>query len=356
MVIKNRKEENGMQIKIGNLIIGQDFISVQTMLKNPIDNLDLSIKKINRLSKIGCDIIRITIPDQKSLLNLKEILKVTPIPVVADIHFNHSLAISAIEAGVHKVRINPGNIGDEQKVKKVIDCLKEYNIPVRIGINGGSLPSHLKEKYSDPVKVMLESAKEEIGYFEKYGYDKIVLSFKSSSVIETIKINKLAKKEFLFPLHIGVTEAGDLQDGTIKNSIGIGTLLLEGIGDTIRVSLTSKEEDEIEVGKKILESIGLRKSNIEIISCPTCGRTEVDIASIVKSLKQKTAGLTIRESLKIAVMGCIVNGPGESENSDFGVACGKNDSMIFNKGKKIKTVKNSAILDELLILLNNYDK
>jgi (E)-4-hydroxy-3-methylbut-2-enyl-diphosphate synthase len=343
-----------MKIKVGNLIIGDGFIPVQTMIKNSLLDLDLTIKKILDLSKCGCDMIRITIPEEKVIHNLKEVLKVSPIPVVADIHFDHRLAILAAEAGVHKIRINPGNIGNEGRVKEVIDCLKDCHIPVRIGINGGSLPSHLKMKYDDNVEMMLEAAREEMRYFEKYGYENIVLSFKSSNVLETIKVNRLAKKEFAFPLHIGITEAGDKHDGTIKNSIGIGTLLLDGIGDTIRVSLTSKEEDEISAGIKILESVGLRKSMIEIISCPTCGRTEVDIGLLVAGMKEKTSSMKLKKPLKIAIMGCVVNGPGEAGNADFGVACGKNSSIIFNKGKKIKTVKNSEILDELLLITKEY--
>ncbi len=346
------------QIKVGSVIIGGDYIPIQTMLKNPVKDVKTSLDKIFNLKGIGCDIIRITVPDQESALYIKEVVKESPIPIVADIHFDYKLAIAAIEAGVCKVRINPGNIGNEEKVKKVIDCLKERRIPVRIGINGGSLPIQLKEKYgNDTIKIMLEAAKEEMNYFEKYGYDQIILSFKSSDTMETIKVNKIAKKEFGTLLHIGVTEAGDLQDGTIKNAIGISNLLLEGAGDTIRVSLTSKEEDEIIVGKKILESIGKRKADIEIVSCPTCGRTEANIQNIVSELKkhiQNTKNLKTVKPLKISVMGCIVNGPGEAEKSDFGVACGKDNSILFIAGKKIKTVKNRAIFDELLLILEDY--
>ena len=342
-------------VKVGSVIIGEDYIPIQTMLKNPVKDVETSLYKINNLQKIGCDIIRITVPDEESAFYLREVVKQSTIPIVADIHFDYKLAIKAIEAGVHKVRINPGNIGSEEKVKKVIDCLKEYQIPVRIGINGGSLPLHLKEKYNfDTIKIMLEAAKEEVNYFEKYGYDKIVLSFKFSDVMETIKVNKLAKKEFGLPLHIGVTEAGDLQDGAIKNAIGISNLLLAGVGNTIRVSLTSREEDEIIVGKKILESIGKRKAHIEIVSCPTCGRTEVNIEKIVAEVKKHIQNIKTTKPLKISVMGCIVNGPGEAEKSDFGVACGKDQSIIFKSGKKIKTVKNSEIFDELLIILKDY--
>lgn len=346
-----------MIINVGNVVIGQKPIPIQTMIKNNIIDIDKTISKIKNLSIIGCDIIRVAVPDKNSITYLKEIIKNSEIPIVADIHFDYKLAIMSIEAGVHKIRINPGNITKKVKVKNIIDCLKEYNIPVRIGINSGSLPFHLIKKYNnDVIKIMIESAKEEISYFEEYGYNKIVLSFKSSNVLETIKINRIAKKEFDFPLHIGVTEAGDIIDGTVKNTSGLSILLNEGIGDTIRVSLTSSEEDEVKVGKKILESIGLAESNIDIISCPTCGRTETDIGKIVSEIKTKITYKRFKKNIKIAVMGCIVNGPGEAKNSDFGVACGKNKSIIFRDGKKIKVIKNNSILKELLLLCNEYDE
>lgn len=341
-----------MIINVGNVIIGQKYIPIQTMIKNHISDLDKTINKLKKLSNIGCDIVRVAVPDKNSINSLSKILKYSKIPVVADIHFDYRLAIMSIQAGVHKIRINPGNIGNKKNIKNIIDCLKEYNIPVRIGINSGSLPLHLMKKYNNDIsKIMIESAKEEIKYFEQYGYDKIVLSFKSSDVQEVIKINRIAKEQFIFPLHIGVTEAGDFIDGTIKNTTGLSILLNEGIGDTIRVSLTSSEENEIKVGKKILESLGLREPNINIISCPTCGRTEVDIEKIVSKIKAKTSKINSKKNIKIAVMGCIVNGPGEAKNSDFGVACGKNKSIIFKNGEKIKVINNDFILDELLLLL-----
>ncbi len=338
-------------VKIKNLTIGNGSIPIQTMLKNRVKETDLTLKKIKKFANMGCDIIRISVPDEDELNGLKIVLKESPIPIVADIHFDYRLAIKSIEAGVHKVRINPGNIGNEDRVKEIIQCLKEYNIPVRIGINGGSLPKHLTSKYKNSIDTMIESAKEEIGYFEKYGYDKIVLSFKSSSVIETIEVNEKASTLFPFPLHIGVTEAGDLIDGTVKNSIGISALLQKNIGDTIRVSLTAPEENEIIVGKKILESLGKREELLEIISCPTCGRTNGNISQIVVSLKEKIAEKNINRRIKIAVMGCVVNGPGEASNATFGVACGNERSIIFENGEKLKTVDNTQILDELMILL-----
>ncbi len=344
-----------MKINVGNVIIGEKYIPIQTMIKNHISNLEKTINKLNSLSDIGCDIVRVAVPNKKSIISLKELLKYSKIPIVADIHFDYRLAIMSIEAGVHKIRINPGNIREKTKIRDIISCLKEYKIPVRIGINSGSLPKHLINKYNnDTVKIMIESAKEEIGYFNEYGYDKIVLSFKSSNVIETVKVNRLAKKEFNYPIHLGITEAGDILDGTIKNSVGISILLNEKIGDTIRVSLTSSEEDEVNVGKKILESIGLRKPDIEIISCPKCGRTVANIDKIVAQVKEKILNKKFKKSLKIAIMGCIVNGPGEAKNSDFGIACGEKKSIIFKDGKKIKVINNNTILEELLLIASEY--
>jgi len=344
-----------MIINVGNVKIGSDYIPIQTMIKNHINEVDKIIKKIHYLSNSGCDLIRVAVPDANAVKFLKLIIKDSVIPVIADIHFDYKLAIMAVEAGVCKVRINPGNIGDEKNIKKIIDCVKANDIPVRIGINSGSLPKKLINKYgNDNLKIMIESAREELSYFEKYNFNKLVLSFKSSNVIETIKINQMAKKEFPYPLHIGVTEAGDKMDGTIKNSIGISYLLLNGIGDTIRVSLTSKEEDEITAAKKILEAIGKRKALLEIISCPTCSRTETNIEDLVENFKLKAKDIKLKENVKVAVMGCVVNGPGEASHSDFGVACGKGKSIIFKKGKKIKIINNKRILDELLIILKDY--
>ena len=342
-------------ISVGNIKIGdKNFIPVQTMLKNPVWEIDKTLKKLETLVQLGCDILRITVPDKQALDGLKEILKVTKIPIVADIHFDYRLAIASIEAGVHKVRINPGNIGDKNCVQSVIDCLKKHNTPVRIGINKGSLPKHLKEKYKDPIKVMIESAREEAGYFREAGYDNVVLSFKSSTVMETIAVNRLAKQEFDYPLHIGVTEAGDLADGTIKNSIGIATLLQEGIGDTIRVSLTAAEEEEVKTGIKILEALKLRESRVEIISCPTCGRTQIELASLVEQVKTLTEGKRFCKNLKIAVMGCVVNGPGEAGECDFGIAGGKEQSILFKNGEKLKVIKNDCIMPEMQQLLMEY--
>ncbi|MBN2544637.1 MAG: flavodoxin-dependent (E)-4-hydroxy-3-methylbut-2-enyl-diphosphate synthase [Spirochaetes bacterium] len=344
-----------MIINVGNVKIGSDYIPIQTMIKNPINQVDKIIKKIEYLSNSGCDLIRVAVPDANSIKFLKLIVKKSVIPIIADIHFDHKLAIMAVDAGVSKIRINPGNIQDEKKIKEIIECVKTNDIPVRIGINSGSLPKHLIKQYgNDNLKIMIESAREELKFFEKYNFDKIVLSFKSSNVIETIKINQIAKKEFQYPLHIGATEAGDITDGTIKNSIALSYLLLNGIGDTIRVSLTSNEENEIIVAKKILESTGKRKSLLEIISCPTCSRTEINIENIVKDIKDRIKDIKLKKSVKIAVMGCIVNGPGEAMHADFGVACGKGKSIIFKKGKKIKIINNNRILDELLIILKDY--
>lgn len=343
-----------MIIKVGNKTIGGGDIPIQTMIKNSPYDHKTTIDKLERLFTIGADIVRITVPDEKSIESLSIIIKESPLPIVADIHFDYKLAIKAIEAGVAKVRINPGNIGDKSRVGEIVACLKEYNIPVRIGINAGSLPEHLILKNLSHIDTMIESACEEINYFEEFGYDKIVLSFKSSNVMETIKVNRIAKAKFGLPLHIGVTEAGDKFDGAIKNSVGISNLLLDNIGDTIRVSLTSSEEDEVIAGRKILEAVGKLTPDIEIISCPTCGRTEVSIENLVAEFKERIKGKRFNKKIKAAIMGCVVNGPGESKDADFGVACGKNKSIIFSEGKTLKTVKNSDILDELIIQIKKY--
>jgi len=344
-------------INVGNKYIGNSYIPLQTMIKNPVTDIDKTISKIDMLHKEGCDIIRISIPDNESVTALKKVLESSPIPVVADIHFDYKLAIASIEAGVHKVRINPGNIGSKDKIKSVIDALKYHKTPVRIGINGGSINKEaLDESKGDRIEAMIRSAQYEIKLFEDNNYSNIVLSFKSSSVIETIAVNTKAKKLFGYPLHIGVTEAGDLIDGTIKNSCGISHLLLSGIGDTIRVSLTDTELEEIKVGKRILEACGKREPDFEIVSCPTCGRTSGEIVSIVKHLKNSIDAHSLKKKLKIAVMGCIVNGPGEAKECDFGVACGKDNSIIFKNGNKIKTVKNIHIIDELLLLAGEYNE
>jgi (E)-4-hydroxy-3-methylbut-2-enyl-diphosphate synthase len=344
-----------MKIKVGDITIGGDFIPIQTMIKNPLRQVDLTIEKIKNLYQIGCDIIRVAVPDKNSIPYIKKIVNKSPIPIVADIHFDYQLAIMASECGVQKIRINPGNIGDEKHIKKVIDCAKEKNIPIRIGINAGSLSKNLIEKYNnDHIKIMIESAKEELKYFKKNHYHNVVLSFKSSNVMETIQINQIAKKMFPYPLHIGVTEAGDVFDGVIKNTAALSVLLNQKIGDTIRVSLTGKEDEEIIAAKQILESLAIRKALLNVISCPTCSRTETDIVKIVRLLKQNINIKKIKKPLKIAVMGCIVNGPGESKEADFGVACGKQQSIIFKNGKKLKLIKNDQILDELIIMTEQY--
>jgi (E)-4-hydroxy-3-methylbut-2-enyl-diphosphate synthase len=343
-----------LHIRVGNAVIGGRHIPIQTMIKNRVTDVDTTLGKIESLAAIGCDIIRITVPDMEAVQGLRRVLTHTVLPIVADIHFDYRLAILAVEAGVHKIRINPGNIGDENKVRKVIDCLKEHNVPVRIGINGGSLPRRLKTRYSDPVEAMIEAARQEIGYFEERGYRNIVLSFKSSSVMETISVNRLARQGFPYPFHIGVTEAGDMIDGTVKNAAGIAALLLDYIGNTIRVSLTAPEEDEVIVAKKILEAVGRREPSYEIISCPACGRTDGDIGRMVRSIKQNLAGKALSKQLKIAVMGCVVNGPGEAEHADFGVACGKGKSVLFKNGARLKVVHNDDILDEMMTLLEEY--
>lgn len=345
-----------MIVKVASYNIGnKNIIPIQTMLKNPVTDIDLTLEKIEQLYNEGCDLIRITVPDKSVIPALTEVVNISKIPIIADIHFDYKMAIAALEAGVAKVRINPGNIGDLSKVKKIISALKEHDKPVRIGINRGSLPRDIKEKYKNPIEMMLEAARREVKYFEDENFEKIILSFKSSSVLETIEVNKRAAKEFKYPLHLGVTEAGDKLDGAIKNTAGLVPLLINNIGDTIRVSLTADEIEEIRVGKKILESSGLLQPQIEIISCPTCGRTEINIKDMVKNFKKMILNRKYNKPLKVAIMGCIVNGPGEAEDCDFGIAGGKEKSLIFKNGRKVKIVDNIDVFDEFIKLLKSYE-
>ncbi len=326
---------------------GGNPILIQSMLKMPTEDYDSVIKEINELELLGLDIIRGAIPNMESAKAIGKIVKNTNIPFVADIHFDYKLAIESVKNGVHKLRINPGNIGGKEKVREVVKVLKDYDIPVRIGVNAGSLEKDLLEKYHSPTKeALVESAYRSISYFNEFGYDNIVMSIKSSDVISTIEANRLFSEKYNYPLHLGVTEAGADLSGIVRSSVGIGYLLKEGIGDTIRVSLTGKSRDEVIVAKEILTSLNLRKEGVRIVSCPTCGRCKTDILSIVKSIKEKTSH--IKTPLVIAVMGCSVNGPGEAKEADMGVACGDGKAVFFKEGKTIKTVKIEEV-EELIL-------
>lgn len=344
------------KITLGSLSIGGDSpISVQSM--TTINTLDIEnlLKEIDNLEKVGCQIIRITIPNIKSVSSISIIKKHTKIPIVADIHFNHKLALLSMDAGIDKIRINPGNIGDDKNVKEVLSKAKETNTPIRIGINSGSIEKNLLKKYGHPTpEAMIESAEKHIRICLENDFHNIMFSLKSSNVQLMIEANRLFSQKYNYPLHLGVTEAGPVWQGTIKSSIGIGTLLAEGIGDTIRVSLTGDSVEEVRVGYAILKSLNLIKRGINIVSCPTCGRTISNVVDIAKELEESTKH--IQKNLTVAVMGCVVNGPGEAIEADIGVACGKNNGTIFCNGKILDKIPETEIIQRLLEEIEKFNE
>ncbi|MCD6101864.1 MAG: flavodoxin-dependent (E)-4-hydroxy-3-methylbut-2-enyl-diphosphate synthase [Candidatus Cloacimonetes bacterium] len=344
-MIKRRKTR---ELEIGGLKIGGNSpISVQSMTNTDTRDSEATIKQIKQLEDAGCDIVRIAIPDINSANNIPEIKRLTTIPIIADIHFDYRLALQSVKNGIDALRINPGNIGGHERVKKVVSAAKEAKIPIRIGVNSGSLEKDLEQEYGISAKAITESALRQIKLFEKLGFYDIKISLKSSSVPLTIESYRKMASLVDYPFHLGITEAGTKFSGTIKSAIGIGTLLSEGIGDTIRVSLTDNPVEEVKVGIEILKSLGLRKGPT-IISCPTCGRTEIDVIGIAKKVESEINKLKIKQNLTIAIMGCVVNGPGEAEEADIGIAGGKNQSLLFRKGKRLKTIQEKNIVEELI--------
>ena len=340
------------KVKVGNLTIGDKDIIVQSMTNTKTSDIDGTIAQILSLEKCGCELVRCTVPTKEDAYALKEIVKAVHIPVVADIHFSSELAILAADNGAAKIRINPGNIGSLDKVKYLAQYLKERQIPIRIGVNGGSLDK--KYKHLNQVDGMVESVLEHVHLLEDNNFDDIVISCKSSNVFNMIKAYRKLHELLPYPLHIGVTEAGTYTQGLIKNSIGIGGLLVDGIGDTIRVSLTDTPEKEIYAAQNILKACNLyNKPYCEVVSCPTCGRTEIKVQEYADAIADYCKD--IKKNIKIAVMGCIVNGIGESEGSDFGVAGGKDKSVIFKDGKQLEVVSNDKILDKLKELVDNFN-
>lgn len=343
-------------INIGPIAIGgENPIAVQTMTKTKTADVKATVDQINRCLEVGADIVRVTVNEKEAAENLSQIIKQVKVPIVADIHFNHIFALKAIEAGVAKVRINPGNIGSEDRIKQVLNKAKEYGVPIRIGVNSGSLEKDLLEKYGFPTaEALYESAMRHVKIANKYDFDDIVISVKSTSVPLMIKAYRLLAENTDYPLHLGVTEAGTEKFGTIKSAIGIGTLLAEGIGDTIRVSLTEEPEKEIEVGKSILRALQLTQRGIEIISCPTCGRLEVDLPRITKELEEKLKN--VKKNVKISILGCVVNGPGEAQEADIGIASGKGVAILYRKGEIIKKIKEEDIVDEIYQEVLNFEE
>ncbi|ADL68930.1 4-hydroxy-3-methylbut-2-en-1-yl diphosphate synthase [Thermoanaerobacterium thermosaccharolyticum] len=336
------------EVRIGNIYIGgNNPIAVQSMTNTDTKDIKKTVNQIRDLQNAGCDIVRVAVLDFEAANAIKEIKKEINIPIVADIHFNYRLAIEAIKNGADKIRINPGNIGGEDKLKLVADAAKDSGIPIRVGVNSGSLEKDILNKYGGvTAEGIVESALKSVSLLEKCGFYDIVISLKTSNVPLTIESYKLISEKVNYPLHVGVTEAGTSCSGTIKSSIGIGTLLYMGIGDTIRVSLTGNPLEEVKVGKQILKSLGLSKGGVEIISCPTCGRTKINLIDLAKKVENATA--SIKEDIKIAVMGCAVNGPGEAKEADIGIAGGAGEGLIFKHGKVLKKVPEDRLFDEFM--------
>jgi (E)-4-hydroxy-3-methylbut-2-enyl-diphosphate synthase len=342
------KKKKKREILLGNVKIGGDApVSVQSMTKTDTRKITPTVKQIHQLEKAGCEIIRVAVPDMKAAKNLSSIKEAISIPLIADIHFDYRLALEAITQGVDGLRINPGNIGSREKVKEVVAAVRERNIPIRIGVNAGSLEKRFLKKYKHPTpEAMVESAMGHIQLLEKFRFFDIKVSLKASNLMDTVQAYRLIHKKVDYPLHIGITSAGPLFSGTIKSSIGIGILLAEGIGDTIRVSLTGSALEEVKVGHEILKSLSLRQGGLEIISCPTCGRTEVNILKIAKEIEKEVPDFP--RNLKVAIMGCVVNGPGEAKEADIGIAGGRGMGVLFKKGKIIKKLKEGELTSALI--------
>lgn len=342
------KRKKTKAVKIGDIYIGGDYpIAVQSMTNTTTSDVDATVEQILALEQAGCDIIRVSVPDMPSALALKDIKQRIHIPLVADIHFDYRLAIAAIENGADKLRINPGNIGDAEKVKAVVRTAESYGIPIRIGVNAGSLKKDILARHQGRTpEALVESAMEHVHLLEDLGFYDIVISIKSSSVMDTIEAYRLMSQQVDYPLHVGVTEAGTVWSGTIKSCAGIGTLLAEGIGDTLRVSLTGDPVEEVRVGISLLRALGLRDEGVEIISCPTCARCNIDLIDIANEVERRTRH--IKKPIKVAIMGCAVNGPGEASEADVGIAGGRREGLLFKNGSIIKKVPQHELIDELM--------
>ncbi len=333
------------EIKIGNKVIGgNNPILIQSMTNTKTSDVEATVQQILQLEKAGCEIVRCAAYDEEAALALKEIKKQIHIPLVADIHFDYKLAMKAMESGVDKIRINPGNIGSSQRIKAVVDMAKEYQIPIRVGVNSGSLEKHLIEKYHGVTpQGLVESALDKVKIVEDFGYDQIVISIKSSDVMMCVEAHKLIVDQTPYPLHVGITEAGTVYAGNIKSAVGLGLILGQGIGDTIRVSLTGDPTEEIRSAKMILKTLGLRKGDVEVVSCPTCGRTRIDLISLANEVEKLCENY--RADIKVAVMGCVVNGPGEAKEADLGVAGGLGEGLLFRHGEILYKVPEENLLD-----------
>jgi len=351
--------KNTKIVRVGNVNIGGGYpIAIQSMTNVDTRDITASVKQIHALEKAGCDIVRMAIPEMEAAVALSEIKKQVSIPVVADIHFDYRLAIAAIENGADKIRINPGNIGSAEKVRAVVDTAKAYDVPIRVGVNSGSLEKRFLDKYHGvSAKGIVESALDKVDLIEDMGYDNLVVSIKSSNVLMSVKAHELIVDKTTHPIHVGITEAGTLMAGNIKSSIGLGLILHQGIGDTIRVSLTGDPVEEIRSAKLILKTLGLRSGGIEVVSCPTCGRTQIDLIRLAEQVEEMIEELPeeiAEQNIKIAVMGCVVNGPGEAKEADIGIAGGRGEGLLIRYGEIIKKVKEENLLNILREELLNW--
>ena len=339
--------ENTKEIAIGNVKIGGTHpVTIQSMTNTKTENVKETVDQILRLEAAGCEIIRCAVPTMEAAEALKEIKKQIHIPLVADIHFDYKLAIAAMENGADKIRINPGNIGSRERIQAVVDVAKERNIPIRVGVNSGSLEKELVEKYHGvTAEGLVESALDKVHIIEKMGYDKLVISIKSSDVMMCARAHELIAEKTDYPLHVGITEAGTLFSGNIKSAVGLGIILYQGIGDTIRVSLTGDPLEEIKSAKRILKTLGLRQGGIEVVSCPTCGRTQIDLIGLANQVENLVQDIPL--DIKVAVMGCVVNGPGEAKEADIGIAGGKGEGLLIKKGEIVRKVPEDQLLQAL---------
>ncbi len=343
----NILRENTKDIWIGSKVIGgKNKVLIQSMTNTKTENINETINQILELEALGCDIIRCAVPNMEAAKAFKQIKESVNIPVVADIHFDYRLAIAAMENGADKIRINPGNIGSNEKVQAIVDVAKDRNIPIRVGVNSGSLEKHIREKYKGVTPAgIVESALEKVALIESMGYDNLVISIKSSDVIMCVEAHKLIAKETNYPLHVGITEAGTPYAGNIKSAVGLGIILYEGIGNTVRVSLSGDPKEEIKSAKLILKNLGLRKSGIDLISCPTCGRTQIDLIKLANEVEDLIQDIDL--DIKVAVMGCAVNGPGEAREADIGIAGGNGMGLLIKKGEIIKKIPEEELLSTL---------
>ena len=343
-------------VKIGDRVIGGgNPILIQSMTNTRTEDVEATVSQIRRLTAAGCEIIRCTVPTMEAALALKEIKKQISIPLVADIHFDYKMAIAAMENGADKIRINPGNIGSYERIKAVVDTAKERNIPIRVGVNSGSLEKELVEKYHGvTAEGIVESALDKVKIIEDMGYDNLVISIKSSNVLMCAKAHELIAQKTDHPLHVGITEAGNLYSGNIKSAVGLGVILYQGIGDTIRVSLTGDPAEEVKSARLILKTLGLRKGGVEVVSCPTCGRTKIDLIGLANKVEAMVANYPL--DIRVAVMGCVVNGPGEAREADIGIAGGDGIGLLIKHGEIVQKLPEDQLLDALRTELENWNE